>query len=264
MSLNFVWVYMKSLSSSTLNNTKDDSSYVLPPDTSLDQSSELCTNIEDETTENLEDTEDNESVIEELIKKSNPPKLDDLEVPRAGEETKKSFCCFCFHSFVVISRHYEAIHSDEKEVQHFLSLKKRSTERIAAIEKLRLKGTQLFNLNNDFNHGRLLVTRQPQKTSLANVHDFKPCHKCGRWLQYINRHKCPYGKESNGDRSDLIKSKILMGQICNNATSLTRKILAINNDDSISEAVRQDPLLITFVNELSQKYTNPHQHSMIR
>ncbi|KAH0549738.1 hypothetical protein KQX54_013303 [Cotesia glomerata] len=56
------------LSSSTLNNTKDESSYVLPPDTSLDQSSELCTNIEDETTENLEDTEDNESVIEELIK----------------------------------------------------------------------------------------------------------------------------------------------------------------------------------------------------
>lgn len=55
-----------------------------------------------------------------------------------------------------------------------------------------------------------------------------------------------------------------MGQICNNATSLTRKILAINNDDSISKAVRQDLLLITFVNELSQKYTNPHQHSMIR
>lgn len=112
------------LSSSTINNTKDDSSYVLPPDTSLDQSSELCTNIEDETTENLEDTRDNESVFEELINKLKPSKLDDLEVPRAGEETKKSFCCFCFHSFVVISRHYEAIHSDEKEVQHFLSLKK--------------------------------------------------------------------------------------------------------------------------------------------
>ncbi|KAH0563788.1 hypothetical protein KQX54_006442 [Cotesia glomerata] len=49
-----------------------------------------------------------------------------------------------------------------------------------------------------------------------------------------------------------------------NANELTRKILAINNDDEISEIIRYDPLLIVFTNDLTERYTNQHHHNMIR
>lgn len=119
-------------------------------------------------------------------------------------------------------------------------------------------------MNRDFNQGNLLVSRQPRQASEVNAIDYKPCAKCGRWLLDIRRHKCPEQKDHHEDRSYLIKSKIMMGQIHPNASELTRKILAINNDDQISKIVRYDPLLIVFVNDLTERYTNQHHHKMIR
>lgn len=129
---------------------------------------------------------------------------------------------------------------------------------------MRLRGNNIYNLNRDFNKGKLLVCRQPRQNSVANAVDYKPCSKCGRWLLNVKRHQCPQERDHYDDRSHLVKSKIMMGQIHENANELTRKILAIFNDDEISVAVRYDPLLIVFANDLTERYTNQHQHKMIR
>ncbi|XP_074097653.1 uncharacterized protein LOC141526516 isoform X2 [Cotesia typhae] len=244
------------LSTSTLNQSKNDSTYVPEMNSSIGESIDV--NSIDQG------SKDHRLNIDKLMSRAVAPVLEELEVAVAGTETKKTFCCFCFELKAVPSRHYRDVHGEEKEVKAFLAMKKNSSQRKAAIEELRLRGINMYNLNKDFNQGNIIVTRQPRKTSIANATDYKPCPECGKWLLNIKRHKCLKEKDHYEDRSHLVRSKIIMGQIHENANELTRKILAINNDDEISQIVRYDPLLIIFINDLSERYSNQHQHKMIR
>ncbi|CAD6211449.1 GSCOCG00010989001-RA-CDS [Cotesia congregata] len=249
-------------SMSTLDQSKNDSTFVPDSESYLNESN-LSNSLSEEIA-NIDSVNNGNNSVDELMSKAVAPNLNELEVTETGKETKKTFCCFCLQLKAVPSRHYRDVHSNEKEVKQFLAMKNNSVERKAAIEKLRLRGNNIYNLNRDFNKGKLLVCRQPRQNSVANAGDYKPCSKCGKWLLNVKRHQCPYERDHCDDRSHLVKSKIMMGQIHENANELTRKILAILNDDEISEAVRYDPLLIVFANDLTERYTNQHQHKMIR
>ncbi|KAH0548493.1 hypothetical protein KQX54_001776 [Cotesia glomerata] len=147
----------------------------------LDES--RVSNLDMDSNDKQNEVFDDEQVSEPLLFDNSPvaPNLNELQVSETGKKAKKTFCCFCLQLKAVPSRHYRDVHSNEKEVKKFLAMKKNSVERKTAIEKLRLRGNNIYNLNRDFNKGKLLVCWQPRKSSVENVIYYKPCSKCGRW-----------------------------------------------------------------------------------
>ncbi|KAK0073056.1 hypothetical protein PV326_013836 [Microctonus aethiopoides] len=186
-------------------------------------------------------------------------------IPSNPEIRKKHFCLYCKTFQTVISRHLPNVHSKEPEVKELLMFKPKSVERRDRINLLRLRGDHLFNSNSGLNDGEKLVTRQPNKINPKKASEYKTCHKCLGEFYSIHRHraKC-LGENSTHHRSNPILSRAAAGHIHGNSSQKLRKLFSVMRDDNVSRIIRYDTLLISFGNELCEKYTKQQQHDMIR
>ena len=96
-----------------------------------------------------------------------------------------------------------------------MSLPVKSNERREYIAKIRKKGNFLFNVNSDWNNGKLIPVRRPTKNEKRPGQDFVPCAKC-RGFYSKNNIRHHYRQCS--------KSK---GVTTRNVLSLARQVVAV-------------------------------------
>lgn len=91
---------------------------------------------------------------------------------------KLHFCYYCKTTQQKIARHLELMHKDVEDVRKFAKLPKGNAERKNIIAEIRKKGDFLFNSNEKFNNGKLIVSRRPQKKFERTSSDFAACAYC--------------------------------------------------------------------------------------
>ncbi|KAG5863507.1 hypothetical protein JTB14_031458 [Gonioctena quinquepunctata] len=146
---------------------------------------------------------------------------------RNGDK-KGNFCIFCHTKHKKIARHFEIRHKNEEDVQKFLSIPKKSSERRKLIAVLRKRGNYLFNSDKNYNDGELIVSRRPNEKHLRAAKDFRACGNCKAYFakNSLRAHfrKCTK-KSSKNERLVMIMSKKVMGRIHSKASKTVREEL---------------------------------------
>ncbi|KAJ8974305.1 hypothetical protein NQ317_009545 [Molorchus minor] len=76
------------------------------------------------------------------------------------------------------ARHLENKHLDKSPVKLFLSLPKKSAERLHIIDKLRKEGDFIYNSDSSYNQGDIILVRRPQIVKNRNAEHYLPCANC--------------------------------------------------------------------------------------
>nr|CAI5860421.1 unnamed protein product [Callosobruchus analis] len=177
---------------------------------------------------------------------------------------KANFCCFCLTKQKQISRHLENKHANEKAVQVFLQLPKKSSERRKCIEKLRREGNYMFNTVGAYNDGELIVARRPNAKFSRTAEDFKLQRLLFKSTLRIHFRKCAKGVSKN-HRSTMIISRRVMGRIHEKAIKKVRhELFPPLREDQVVRAIRYDELVIIYANKMVLKYKNSRYFEMIR
>ena len=171
--------------------------------------------------------------------------------PKGGQ--KKNFCFYCKTQQSKIVRHLENKHSDQIEVKKFMSLPVKSNEQREYIAKIRKKGNFLFNVNSDWNNGKLIPVRRPPKNEKRLGQNFVPCAKCRGFYSKNNiRHHYRQCTKSKGitTRNVLSLARQVVGRIHPSASLILRRdVFPILRDDNTTRTVRYDELLILYGNQ---------------
>ncbi|KRT83964.1 hypothetical protein AMK59_170 [Oryctes borbonicus] len=174
---------------------------------------------------------------------------------------KKYFCIFCKQTFTKLNRHLEHKHKDEDEVKEMLKYPKRSRERQQILYKLRTRGTFTFNKNSEYNCGKIIVSRRPHPALQRTCRDFLPCPSCGNYFakKTLYRHSKRCSKKE-GLQKDLRRTALaLITRVhpkCNKI--MANQIIPRLVVDNVSEAIKNDELLILFGNHLTRKHHTPN------
>ncbi|XP_029170011.1 uncharacterized protein LOC114939768 [Nylanderia fulva] len=190
------------------------------------------------------------------VETSNNPKL------------KQNMCVYCEKFQAQIARHLETVHKEEEDVKKFRLLPKGNPERKKIIGLLRRKGNFIYNTNSNLNKGDLIVCRRPRNELNRQAADFIPCAKCKGFFSKNNiRHhfaSCA-PKREYPQRNVKILGRTVACRIHYSAnTPLRRLVFPVMREDSVTQIIRYDELLIAFGNKMCQKYRLQHQHDMIR
>ncbi|GJQ78787.1 hypothetical protein Trydic_g2818 [Trypoxylus dichotomus] len=170
---------------------------------------------------------------------------------------KKYFCIFCKQTFTKLNRHLEHKHKDEEEVREMLKYPKRSTERKQILYELRTRGTFTFNKNSEYNGGKIIVSRRPHPMLQRTSRDFLPCPSCGNYFakKTLYRHSKRCSKKEGLQKDLRRRALALIARVhpkCNKI--MANLIIPRLVDDNVSEAIKNDELLILFGNHLTRKH----------
>lgn len=211
----------------------------------------------------------------EISSLHNVPPLDirNIQVPYSKNSTskrtvKKYFCPYCKKLQTKFARHLELKHKTEADVQKFIHIKKGTHERAKIIAAIRNYGNLLHNTHNELNTGVFITVRQRQAKYRKTAEDYICCTNCKGFyskltirLHYI---KCKT-THKKGVREITVMGRRLTGYIHTSANETLRKIVfPVLRDDAITRCIKYDELIILFGNRLCERYTNTHQHDMIR
>jgi len=126
----------------------------------------------------------------------------------------------------------------------------------------------MYNTDPNLNKGNLIVCRRPRKELNKQATDFIPCAKCKGFFTKNNiRHHfklCAQNTE-NRQRNIKILGRTVACRIHSSAcTILRRLVFPVMREDSITQLIRFDELVIAYGNKMCMKYRLQHQHDMIR
>jgi len=142
-----------------------------------------------------------------------------------------------------------------------------NTERKKIIDLLRRKGNFIYNTNIDLNKGDLIVCRRPKRNLNRQASDFIPCAKCKGFFSKnnIRHHFASCSQRRNPQRNVKILGRTVACRIHFSASSpLRRLVFPVMREDTVTQIIRYDELLIGYGNKMCQKYRLQHQHDMIR
>lgn len=120
----------------------------------------------------------------------------------------------------------------------------------------------------NLNKGDLIVCRRPRKNLNRQATDFIPCARCKGFFSKNNiRHhfaSCAQ-KKDYPQRNVKILGRTVACRIHYSAnTPLRRLVFPVLKEDSVTQIIRYDELLIGYANKMCLKYRLQHQHDMIR
>lgn len=126
----------------------------------------------------------------------------------------------------------------------------------------------MYNTDPNLNNGDLIVCRRPRKQLNKQATDFIACAKCKGFFTKNNiRHHfklCAQNIE-NRQRNIKILGRTVACRIHHSASSsLRRLVFPVMREDTITQLIRYDELLIAYGNKMCMKYRLQHQHDMIR
>ncbi|XP_070167781.1 uncharacterized protein [Polyergus mexicanus] len=181
---------------------------------------------------------------------------------------KKYFCPYCKKLQTKFARHLEIKHKTEADVQKFIHIKKGIHERAKVIAAIRNHGNYLHNTYNKLNTSTLITVRQCQAKYKKSADNYICCTNCKGFYSKdtirIHYSKCKT-IHKKGVREITVMGRRLTGYIHTSATKTLREIVfPVLRDDTVTKCIKYDELLILFGNKLCERYTNTHQHDMIR
>ena len=174
--------------------------------------------------------------------------------------TKPASCNFCDHMTTSsnITKHMLTKHRREIEIQEILSLPMKSKERKNKLEYLRNKAN--FKHNNavlSVGKGTLIPWRCPTDSGPVDPKDYIPCEFClGFFLRkelWRHQQKCSLRKDCKRGRRVISRSELLLSPAENCSNGLKENVLAGLANDSVSEAVKKDSLILAYGERLYQK-----------
>lgn len=133
-------------------------------------------------------------------------------------------------------------------------------ERKKIIGILRKTGNFMYNTDPNLNNGDLIVCRRPRKQLNKQATDFIACAKCKGFFTKNNiRHhfkSCAQNNRiENRQRNIKILGRTVACRIHHTAsTSLRRLVFPVMREDSITQLIRYDELLIAYANKMCMKY----------
>ncbi|XP_067214681.1 uncharacterized protein [Linepithema humile] len=142
-------------------------------------------------------------------------------------------------------------------------------ERKKIINIIRRLGNFKYNTDPNINKGDLIVCRRPAKKLNKQAVDFIPCAKCRGYFSKNNiRHHfklCTQQTEHKNQRNIKVLGRTIACHIHYTASTLLRRLVfPVMREDSITQLIRYDELLIAYGNKMCLKYRLQHQHDMIR
>lgn len=181
---------------------------------------------------------------------------------------KKYFCPYCKKLQTKFARHLELKHKTEADVQKFIHIKKGTHERAKIIAAIRNHGSLLHNTHHELNTGVFITVRQRQAKYKKTADDYICCTNCKGFYSKLTI-RLHYSKcktiHKKGVREIIVMGKRLTGYIHTATNEILRKIIfPVLRDDAVTRCIKYDELLILFGNKLCERYTNNHQHDMIR
>ena len=185
--------------------------------------------------------------------------------PKGGQ--KKNFCFYCKTVQSKIARHLINKHSDKEEVKKFIHLPKKNLERLQIITQIRKKGNFLYNVNEQWNNGKLIPVRRPNQNEKRTGQNFVSCSKCRGFYakNNIRHHYCQCAKKKDNARNVLVEARKITGRIHEKASLVLRQdVFPTLRDDDIVRIIRYDKLIILYGNKLCKKLPLHHQHDEIR
>lgn len=189
-------------------------------------------------------------------------------VPSKANQSKKHFCMFCNTLQTKFARHLQLKHKKENLVRTFTNLPKKDSRRLKIITNIRKQGDYLYNSQQEFNKGDLIVVRRPQNVKSRNASHFRPCGNCGGMYSALSLAVHFRLCKSQNDakyRKDVLTTSRLKSFVHQKANFIMKNmILPKMRDDAINNIVRCQDVIILFGNRLTQKYRSPHFYKMIR
>ncbi|XP_029178244.1 putative uncharacterized protein DDB_G0282133 isoform X2 [Nylanderia fulva] len=185
-----------------------------------------------------------------------------------NRKLKLSMCPYCKKLQSQFARHLESIHNTEEDVKKFCFLPKGNPERKKIIAIIRRTGNFVYNTDPNVNKGNLIVCRRPAKKLNKQAVDFIPCAKCKGYFSKNNiRHHfklCTQKTESRQRNVKVLGRTVACRIHYSASTVLKRLVFPVTREDTITQLIRYDELLIAYGNKMCLKYRLQHQHDMIR
>lgn len=156
---------------------------------------------------------------------------------------------------------------DHKHFVYLLISFTASKERSKLLETVRRRGNFMFNTNNEYNDGNLIVCRRPQSTKNRSVEHFIPCSNCQGFFSKIalRKHYRTCKPSAKVSRDRLVLGRKIYGQIHEAASYTLRvQVFPVLRDNLVTQYIRYDKLIILYGNKLCLKYRSPHHYPMIR
>lgn len=126
----------------------------------------------------------------------------------------------------------------------------------------------MYNTDCNLNKGDVIVCRRPRKQLKKQAVDFIPCAKCKGFFSKNNiRHhfKVCTDKKEHHQRYVKVLGRTVACRIHHTASSILRRVVfPVMREDSVTQIIRYDELLIAYGNKMCLKYRLQHQHDMIR
>lgn len=126
----------------------------------------------------------------------------------------------------------------------------------------------MYNTDSNLNKGNLIVSRRPAKKLNKQAVDFIPCAKCKGFYSKNNiRHhfKLCTQKTESRQRNIKVLGRTVACRIHHSASTILRRLVfPVMKEDTITQVIRYDELIIAYGNKMCLKYRLQHQHDMIR
>ncbi|KYN04691.1 hypothetical protein ALC62_04433 [Cyphomyrmex costatus] len=181
---------------------------------------------------------------------------------------KQYYCIFCSKLQTQFARHLRTVHRNEPDVKKFTALPKTNPERKQIISSLRKNGNFKFNTNSKLNNGQLIVSRRPNDKYNKLATDFTACSKCkGYFTKHSIRHhsrKC-FKKNFKKNKCIMVMGRRITCRLHPKVNETVKKmIFPVMREDDVTRIIRYDEILITYANQMYEKYRSQHHHDMIR
>ncbi|XP_029173430.1 putative uncharacterized protein DDB_G0282133 [Nylanderia fulva] len=274
----------KSTSECMSTNANIESDNSLTSERNMDDSFHTsdCSVSEDSDEDELSDNTNHTSINKSKLNKSKLNLTSSLNLSKVNicddkdmyvetsdnRKLKLSMCPYCKKLQSQFARHLESIHNTEEDVKKFCFLPKGNPERKKIIAIIRRTGNFVYNTDPNVNKGNLIVCRRPAKKLNKQAVDFIPCAKCKGYFSKNNiRHHfklCTQKTESRQRNVKVLGRTVACRIHYSASTVLRRLVFPVMREDTITQLIRYDELLIAYGNKMCLKYRLQHQHDMIR
>ncbi|KYN06057.1 hypothetical protein ALC62_03000 [Cyphomyrmex costatus] len=176
---------------------------------------------------------------------------------------KQYYCIFCSKLQTQFARHLRTVHRNEPDVKKFTALPKTDPERKQIISSLRKNGNFKFNTNSKLNNGQLIVSRRPNDKYNKLATDFTACSKCkGYFTKHSIRH---HSRKCFKKNFKMVMGRRITCRLHPKVNETVKKmIFPVMREDDVTRIIRYDEILITYANQMYEKYRSQHHHDMIR
>lgn len=215
----------------------DESSSSIDNTTKLQESSYLKTNT-------------NKDVGNERVNLNNQTEIQESSEKSMGKRLKrKHYCLYCNQDVANFSRHLQRNHSEEAEVQKFMSLEKKSRQRKKILDKLRRQG--------DFSTSKVVPVKNMKNISSNN---YICCIFCRGYYKSTSLGRHSKNCFLNPDPSVRLNAQIegqnlMIGPFDPNDPLRVSGLLAMMRADVISMVAKRDKIIC----EVARRYIKSHK-----